>query len=285
MKQPRPASALLALLLGLALASAQQGLPAEAAEAVQAPWAATAATAAGGAAAAALQLAAAEQALQQPSARTAPQAAARQQYDAEGALSDSSSSSSSRAGDVTASGAASQHSQEALAAAAQFMHPLAPAEHRRNRHEAEQSHADMQAFLQGFFASGSSTSRLTSTWLQRARAAAVAAGGAKGAQAGGLVLADTPRQEDAATDVLAAAGGLPCDAVCARAAAEQLLVTGEGPGQRLLQLRWPQLPEDPRRWAAWGGGHGCLPRQPGEALTKDHLLIAAVGNNLSAVEQ
>lgn len=202
---------------------------------------------------------------------------------------------------TTAPAPAQPHSPEALAAAALFLHPLTPPNKRHDRDVAEQAHADMQQWLKGFFAEASSASRLTSTRLQAARVAlppppppaavpppanATDTPANITAAATNSTASPPPKPEPPRTDVLEAAGEQPCNATCARAAAERLLLRGEQPGQRALQLRWPQFPEDPRRWAARPHANGtCLPRQPREALSRDYLLVAAVGNNLSAVDR
>lgn len=241
-------------------------------------------------------------------------------------------------GSAAAAGEA-QPTEEELAAAALFQHPLAPPEQQRNWRAGAQTHVEMQRWLRRFFASDSS--RLTSTRLQAAQTAA-AVGGGRG---------PLPLQVGEAGDVLATAGGHPCNATCARRAAEELLLAGEAPGHGYMPLVWPQFPEDRRRWAAVrapgkdsaggtsepaaanegspaaansstaaaavssssGGGMAtdssaataadsnaaratdtaaasdpapsCLPRRPGEAISRDYLVVAAVGNNLTTVNR
>lgn len=269
------------------------------------------------------------------------------------------------AGAADAAAGQAQPTEDELAAAALFQHPLAPPQQQRNWRAGAQAHWEMQRWLRGFFAS--EASRLTSTRLQAAQLAAAGRGG-RGPQ---------PLQVGEAGDVLATAGGPPCNATCARRAAEELLLAGEAPGHGFMPLVWPQFPEDRRRWAAvraaagslgGGGGEGssapaaavddsakaaasdsapdaagssrgggvsvanrralaapdgsraamahgrntssaaadssapaeadtsapnaasesvptCLPRRPGEHTTKDYLVVAAVGDNLTTVNR
>lgn len=220
-----------------------------------------------------------------------------------------------------------QPTEEELAAAALFQHPLAPPEQQRNWRAGAQTHVEMQRWLRRFF--GSDASRLTSTRLQAAQTAAAASGGRGPA---------VPLAVGEAGDVLATAGGGTCSATCARKAAEELLVGGEAPGHGFMPLVWPQFPEDKRRWAAVraarndstagdssttagsesttaasgssaganrrtlaeeassSGSPGtaatasepaptCLPRRPGEAISKDYLVVAAVGNDLTTINR
>ena len=192
-------------------------------------------------------------------------------------LSGEQASAGGSSSSAAAEAAEAPHSDAALADAAPFQHPLTPPEQRRDRRTGSQAHADMQRWLRAFFRSNAS--RLTSTRLQAAQAAAAASGGHR----------PLPLAEGEAGDVLATAGGQPCNASCARRAAEQLLVASESPGHGYMPLAWPQFPEDRRRWAAAaatdGSGAGCKPRQPGEPIGKDYLVVAAVGNDLSSVNR
>lgn len=81
------------------------------------------------------------------------------------------------------------------------------------------------------------------------------------------------------------APGCNTSAACVRSAAASLLARHERPGSA-LRLRWPRFAEDARRWAAGPGPNGtCLPRQPGEAVQRQYLLVVPVGNDLSPVLQ
>lgn len=241
----------------------------------------------------------------------------------------------SGSGSSAAAAGEAQPTEEELAAAALFQHPLAPPEQQRNWRAGAQTHVEMQRWLRRFFARDAS--RLTSTRLQAAQMAAAASGGRGPA---------VPLAVGEAGDVLATAGGSPCNATCARKAAEELLVGGEAPGHGFMPLVWPQFPEDKRRWAAVrtalndstagdssttagsestpaaasGSAAGanrrtlaeeasssgststaadssmahasvsepvttCLPRRPGEAITKDYLVVAAVGNDLTTINR
>ena len=176
------------------------------------------------------------------------------------------------------------------ASPSQFQHPLAPPQQRAGRLVEAQAHVDMQRWLGSFF--NSNASRLTSTRLQEARAARAAANASTAAAA-----APGPEEASAAegvADVVAPAGMRRCDAECLRAAAEEVLLAREQPG-RALQLRWQPFEEDRQRWAPQAG-HGlparrgvrpaqdaCQLRQPDETISRDFLVIAAVGNNWDTV--
>lgn len=173
----------------------------------------------------------------------------------------------------------SSQSQELFpGAAALFQHPTAPEEQGRSRAAAEAAHAELRHWLEAYLSSEDSA--MSSLRLAAARAALAEQGS---------VNMTAPALPAGPLDMLAAAGvpqGGRCDAACARAAALSLLLEHERPGQGPAQLRWPPLTEDARRWAAGGGGRGvCKPRQPGETIHKDYLLIAPVGDDLTAVNR
>jgi hypothetical protein len=171
-----------------------------------------------------------------------------------------------------------------------FQHPRPPqpqpVEQLAMRQEAQ---ADLGRWLAAFF--NSSAGRLTSTRLQERRAAWEAA------TAGQAVEAPPPEDEEPSRDRLVVPEGEHCDPECLRRVAEQLIVTDERHGEP-LKLHWPVSQKDAERWAAvqqpaWGGWRGSRPgppqgacqlRRPGETITKDFLVIAAVGNNWTTID-
>lgn len=163
-------------------------------------------------------------------------------------------------------------------AAALFQHPTESAEQGRSRAAAEAAHAELRHWLEAYFAGADSA--MSSLRLASARAARAEEG---------AINVTAPAQLSGPLDVLAAAGvpkGGHCDSACARAAAHALLLERERPGQGVAQLAWPPLPEDARRWAAVDTVRGaCKPRQPGEEIRRDYLLIAPVGDDLAAVDR
>ena len=171
-----------------------------------------------------------------------------------------------------------------------FMHPLAPPTEHERRQIAVNSHAEMQRWLAGYFKS--SASRMTSSRLKAERDAAAAAAKAAADRAAAAAAAPPPVGPAApAADAPPAEPEPPpweveiplnCSVACLRDEAARMLAAPEPPHV----LRWPRFAEDPRRWAAGPGPNGtCLPRQPGEALRRDFLLLAPVGNDLSSVSR
>lgn len=91
------------------------------------------------------------------------------------------------------------------------------------------------------------------------------------------------QQRDGFADVPPPGPGCGNSSACVRAAAASLLARHERPGSP-LRLRWPHFVEDARRWAAGPGPNGtCLPRQAGEAVRREYLLVVPVGNDISPV--
>ncbi|KAL4419036.1 hypothetical protein ABPG77_010023, partial [Micractinium sp. CCAP 211/92] len=107
---------------------------------------------------------------------------------------------------------------------------------------------------------------------------------AKQGPASGREEEEEPLQErDGFVDVPPPASGCGNSSTCVRAAAAKLLASREHPGS-IIRLRWPGFVEDTRRWAADPGPNGtCLPRQPGEAVQREYLLVVPVGNDISPI--
>lgn len=107
---------------------------------------------------------------------------------------------------------------------------------------------------------------------------------AKQGPASGREDEEEPLQErDGFVDVPPPASGCGNSSTCVRAAAAKLLASREHPGS-IIRLRWPGFVEDTRRWAAGPGPNGtCLPRQPGEAVQREYLLVVPVGNDISPI--
>ncbi|KAL4430961.1 hypothetical protein ABPG75_006217 [Micractinium tetrahymenae] len=184
----------------------------------------------------------------------------------------------------------------------EFLHPLEQQKRLEARLTAVQAHSEMQEWLQKLFQTPAS--ELTSTRLadahraaEAAKAAAVATAkaaaeaavavhaAAAAAKRAAKAAKEEPLQErDGFIDVPAPAPGCGNSSACVRAAAGGLLARCERPGSGFLRLRWPRFAEDARRWAAGPGPNGsCLPRQPGEAVRRDYLLVVPVGNDVSSV--
>jgi hypothetical protein len=153
----------------------------------------------------------------------------------------------------------------------------------------------MKSWLANFF--NGSASRLTSSRLQQAAAA-------EAASITGSAALDEEAQEEPEEveheevhEVQVPSGFPPCDGDCLRAAAEEVLLEGGWVGGDAPRLRWPLFAEDARRWAPTGttargfrmrnpdpGHDTCVLRRPDESISKDFLVIAAVGNDWGTID-
>jgi hypothetical protein len=145
----------------------------------------------------------------------------------------------------------------------------------------------MQRWLASFFTANAS--RLTSTRLQQARVAR-----AEAKRAAAAVTFPGPEKAPAAGVVQAPEGVHNCGAECLRGVAEDVLLEQEQFG-RPQKLQWQPFLEDRQRWAplapdtsffrrgARPAPDACQLREPDETISRDFLVITAVGNNWATV--
>jgi hypothetical protein len=137
------------------------------------------------------------------------------------------------------------------------------------------------------------------------KAAPEEAASGEGPRAAGPGHEEEAAADSGVADVRAPSSLQRCNASCLRAVAEEVLLEREPQGGE-PQLRWAPFEDDRQRWAplpplpppwvapapevegtqpspTWNHGE-CVLRQPGEAISRGFLVIAAVGNDWSTVQ-